>query len=89
MLKHLNVSMKKGKIRDEIIGWIGAFLIIAAYIALSFNFIDSNGLWYQGANVLGAFGMIYISFKKRNYQPGMINIIWAIVALIAIYKIFF
>lgn len=81
--------MKKEKIRDEIIGWLGAFLIIAAYIALSFKFIDSNSLWYQGANALGALGMIYISFKKKNYQPGVINIIWMIVALVTIYKIFF
>ena len=72
------------KIIDETIGWYGTFAILIAYALVSFNYLSSSTLLYQILNGTGALGLIFISFKKKAYQPGVLNIIWAIIALIAI-----
>jgi len=73
---------------DEIVGWYGAGAIVLAYALLSFDLISSADLNYQMLNLTGAFGIVYISFKKKDYQPGVLNIIWVVIALISIIKIF-
>ena len=71
----------------EVIGWYGAMAILSAYILLSFDFVVSNSLVFQLLNLTGAFGLVFISVKKKNYQPAFLNIIWIIVAFLAIFKI--
>ena len=75
--------MMKQKIIDEVIGWCGTCAIILAYALVSFNYIPPATFLYQILNGAGALGIVYISFKKKVYQPGVLNIIWAIIALIA------
>jgi len=72
------------KVLDELIGWYGTVAIVLAYALVSFGWLSSSTLLYQILNGTGALGMVYISFKKRAYQPGVLNVIWAIIALIAI-----
>jgi multidrug transporter EmrE-like cation transporter len=64
----------------------GVVFIVLAYALLSFNLI-SNDLSFQILNGLGTIGIIYISFVKKAYQPGVLNIIWLIIAIIAIIKL--
>ena len=70
----------------EIIGWYGTIAIIVAYSLTSFDLLSSNNLWYQILNGTGAIGILIISFRKKAYQPGVLNIIWAIIAFVAILK---
>ncbi|MFH1181559.1 MAG: hypothetical protein V1702_01240 [Candidatus Woesearchaeota archaeon] len=77
----------KQKIIDETIGWYGASAILLAYALVSFNFLSPSTFLYQILNVTGALGIVYISFKKKAYPPGVLNIVWAIIALIAIIKL--
>ena len=72
---------------DEIFGWYGAIAIILAYALLSFRVLTFNDLAYQILNGTGALGIVCISLKKKTYQPGVLNIIWAIIAIAAIIKI--
>lgn len=72
---------------EEIVGWYGTVAIVTAYALLSFNVISSGSLVYQILNGTGALGIVYISLKKKAYQPGVLNIIWAVIALIAIINI--
>jgi hypothetical protein len=71
----------------EIFGWYGTFAIILAYALVSFGYLSSSSLIYQLLNCTGALGIVYISFKKKAYQPGVLNIIWLIIALVAIIKL--
>ena len=73
----------------EAIGWYGAAAIVLAYILNSFSIIAANTLVYQLLNLTGAIGIIIISVMKKTYQPAAVNIIWAIVAVIALVKIAF
>lgn len=72
------------KIVDEVIGWIGMSIILLAYVLISFGVLFPSSLLYQILNVIGSIGILYISFKKKAYQPAVLNVIWVIVALIAI-----
>jgi hypothetical protein len=55
----------------------------------SFGVLSTSSLVYQLLNLTGAFGIVYISLKKKAYQPGVLNIIWVVIALIAIINILF
>jgi hypothetical protein len=73
----------------EIYAWYGMIVIVLAYAILSFGIVSSNSIIYQLLNITGAIGIILISFKKKAYQPGVLNVIWAIIALIALIGILF
>jgi len=75
--------MKKN-ILGEVIGWYGALAVISAYGLLSFGYLDSGSLIYQILNVTGALGIVYIATKKKDYQSSVLNIVWALIAFVAI-----
>jgi len=74
---------------DEIIGWYGVLVILVAYALNAFNYITTTSIYYLLLNITGAAGIVYISIKKRAYQPAVLNLIWAIIALIVIIKLLF
>ncbi len=71
----------------EVFGWYGMVAIVLAYVLVSFSVWESSNIWYQVLNLTGALGLGSISFYKRTYQPGVLNIIWAIVATVALANI--
>ena len=73
----------------EIFGWYGTVVIICAYILLSFSVLNSNSILYQVLNLTGAIGIAIHSFYKKDYQPGVLNIIWTLIATIALIQIVF
>lgn len=73
----------------EFIGWYGVVAIVGAYALNSFDLIESNSISYQLLNLSGAIGVLSISFVKQAYQPAILNIIWAFIALVALLKIIF
>ncbi len=77
------------KLFAEILGWYGAFTIILAYVLVSFAFIGTDSIIYQILNFTGAIGIVIISLAKRAYQPATINVIWMVIALIALLRIIF
>lgn len=72
----------------EIFGWYGTVAIVGAYALVSFSIIDSKSLPYQILNITGAVGIASDSLSKKDYQPGVLNIIWTLIAAAAIIKIF-
>jgi len=81
------VNYMKQKIVDETIGWYGTCVIVLAYALVSFSLLPVSSFLYQIMNGTGALGLVYISFKKKVYQFGVLNIIWAIIALVAIIRL--
>lgn len=76
--------------KDKIIktfGWYGTLAILLAYVLVSFSIINVADIWYQILNVTGAIGLIAISRHQKDYPSEVLNIIWAIIAIIAILKI--
>ena len=72
----------------EFFGWYGMCAIIIAYALISFSVISSESLIYHILNGTGALGIAFISFNKKAFQSGILNIMWALIAVIAIVRIF-
>lgn len=74
------------KIIIEIFGWYGMAAIVLGYTLVSFNVISVDNSVYQLLNLTGAIGIVVISLFKKAYPPALLNMIWMIVALIALLK---
>jgi hypothetical protein len=71
-----------------LLGWSGVVLIIGAYGSLSFSLTSNASLKYQLANFFGALFLMISGYAKRDYEPVVLNVVWILVALIALIKIF-
>ena len=75
------------KLFIEIYGWYGAVAIVLAYALVSFGALSPTGLLFQLLNATGALGIVLVSFYKKAYQPGVLNIIWTFIALVALTRL--
>jgi len=75
---------KKAK---DIVGWYGVLAILLAYGLLSFKFIASDSLSYQLLNLTGSLGILVVALARRDTQPAVLEIIWAAIAVIAIFRL--
>ena len=71
---------------SEVFGWYGVIAILAAYALLSLGMLHGNDLAYQILNLTGAIGVCYDAYKQKNWQPAVLNFIWALIAIIALVK---
>ena len=69
----------------DILGWIGMILVLIAYGLLSINKI-SNGKLYQILNLIASLFMAIGLFPKNAWFSFALQIVWAIIAIIAIIK---
>ncbi len=72
----------------ETIGWIGMVMILTAYALANFHILSVDSITYQLLNIIGSLGIILVSYLRRNYQPMVLNIVWIIIGVISLVKIF-
>lgn len=84
----INELHNKASLSAEIAGWYGMLAIIGAYALVSFKIIPSDSIWFQALNLTGAIGLIWIAWVKNVRQSVVLNVFWAIIAVIAIATIF-
>lgn len=77
------------KIYSQAFGWYGTIAIIVAYYMTSFGILDVQSIAYQLLNITGALWIVVISYIKSAYQPMILNLVWFIIGLIALLKLFF
>ena len=70
----------------ELYGWYGMVAIILAYALASFSVIKATDVTFQILNGTGALGIVFVSFHRKAYQPGVLNILWTLIAVIAMAK---
>lgn len=71
----------------EIIGWVGAFLTLISYGLLSTGIISGDSVLYHSLVLVGALGLVYITYKKKALQPLVVNAVFAFFAVIALLRI--
>lgn len=76
--------MRLKKTWPEVVGWIGVASILLAYILNTFGILEPEDRAYLFLNLVGAIGIIIDAYKDKNYQPVVLNTIWAVVALIGL-----
>ena len=69
----------------DIIGWIGSIMVVLAYILMSAKIIKP-GLIYQLLNLFAAMLMAIGLFPRNAWFSFALQIVWALVAIIAIIK---
>lgn len=71
---------------SEIFAWLGVGAILLAYLLNSLGIIDSSDYRYSILNLTGAIGVLVDAFRQKNYQPVVLNIVWALVAALALIR---
>ena len=64
------------KLFVEIVGWIGATLIIAAYALLSAGKLAGDSRTYHVMNIFGAIGFIVNSGWNGALPSAALNVVW-------------
>lgn len=82
------MSKKDRKIFFEVIGWLGASLVVGSYALVTFKVLTVDDFAFHLMNLLGACCLIAISLFKRTHQTAIVNFVLAIIAIIAIVNIF-
>ena len=71
----------------EVVGWIGAVLILAGYGLLSAGKLDAKSPAYQWLNVVGAAGFIANSSWNGAWPSAALNVIWVGIGAVALVRI--
>lgn len=72
----------------EAAGWVGASLILGAYILLSAGRMQGNSPAYQWMNVIGAAGFILNSGYHGAIPSVAINVLWIGIGGFALWRIY-
>ena len=75
------------EIAVEIVGWIGATLILTAYLLLSAGKLTGQSLVYQIMIVVGAAGFVINGWWHRAVPSAALNVLWLLIGGIAAWRI--
>ena len=79
--------MTTAELAVEIVGWIGAILILLAYLLLSAGRLSGQSLLYQAMNVVGAAGFVVNGWWHRALPSASLNVLWLLIGAIASWRI--
>jgi hypothetical protein len=71
----------------DLMGWIGMIIVLIAYVLLSTNKIR-NGYFYQVLNLLAGICMAIGLFPKNAWFSFTLQVIWSLVAVWSIVKMY-
>ena len=71
----------------EIVGWIGTFLLLTAYVLVSFKKLEGDSIKYQMINVVAGLCLVTNTLYHGAYPPSFLNAVWSIIAVVAIVTI--
>ena len=71
----------------NILGWIGSVMVLLAYGLNVAGRLQSSSLTYILLNLIGGIFLIIYSFYYSAFANTFINVVWAIVAVVALGKI--
>lgn len=70
----------------DIIGWVGSFLVVFAYALNMYKKLASDDLYYYLLNIIGSGCLIANTIYHSAIPSAAVNIIWVIIAVIAMIK---
>lgn len=71
----------------DIVGWLGAGMILGAYALLTAGKIAARSVAYQGLNVVGALGFIANGWWHGAMPSAVLNVIWAGIGIAALIQL--
>lgn len=76
------------KLLIDILGWIGSVLLIAAYALNSYQKIKSDSYTFLLLNIVAGIFLIIYSWYYTAFSNTFINVVWVIIAIPALIKVF-
>jgi len=69
----------------NVIGWVGAFGLLFAFVLSSFGKLDNKGLVYHLINFFSALLLAINAFVFKAYPFLLVNSFWAITSVVSIF----
>jgi len=79
--------MSNVEIAVEVVGWIGALLILLAYLLMYAGRLTGHSIVYQGMNIVGAAGFVVNGWWHRAIPSAALNVLWLLIGAIASWRI--
>ena len=74
-------TQKQNSMIVEILSWAGAFMILTAYLLSSLSYLGPKSIIYLLLNLFGGSFVMIDGFLHKDYQPAVLNFVWASAAL--------
>ena len=71
----------------NVLGWIGAFLLLLAYALVSFKKLQADSEIYQWLNIVASILLVINTIYYGAYPSSFVNAAWTIIAFFAILTI--
>jgi hypothetical protein len=71
----------------EVAGWIGAALILLAYLMVTLGRLSGQSLAFQWMNLVGAAGFVINGWWHRALPSAALNLIWMLIAGVALWQL--
>jgi hypothetical protein len=75
------------EIAVEVAGWLGATLILLAYLLISAGRLNGQSLVYQAMNVVGAAGFVINGWWHGAIPSAALNVLWLLIGAFASWRI--
>jgi hypothetical protein len=82
------MSKSSKQLLIEAVGWYGTAAILVAYSLVNLNLLPVHSIWNILLNLTGSVGLLMVATLKRAGQLVILNIVWIVVALIALARLF-
>ena len=70
----------------DVLGWIGAIVLLIAYMLVSTKRVEGDSTGEQLLNVVGSIFLIINTFHYGAYPSGALNVFWMAIGIYAIRK---
>jgi hypothetical protein len=71
----------------EVVGWVGAGLILLGYLLVTTGKLTGQSPLYQWMNVAGAAGFIVNGWWHNALPSTVLNVIWMMIGGVALWRI--
>lgn len=72
----------------DILGWIGGVILLIAFGLNSLGKIEAQSKLYQFMNLFAGAALIFNTSFYGAYPATFVNVVWVIIAMIALWNIF-
>jgi hypothetical protein len=71
----------------ELVGWLGALLVLGAYILVSTGRLSGTSAAFQWMNILGASFFIVNTWWHGAIPSMVLNIVWGAIGFVTLWRI--
>ena len=68
----------------DVLGWIGALLLLGAYGLVSFKKLEPDSFAYQAMNIVASILLLANTPYYGAYPSSFVNAVWTVIAMAAI-----